>query len=152
MERDLKIFTDNIEPEAVNQIYTLLAQSAFSGQKVRIMPDVHYGTGCVVGFTATMGDKIIPNVLGVDLGCGMFTAELGKADISLPELDAFIKAKIPYGSNVRREVNAEAIIKKLHCFDMLVDLPRLYGSLGTLGGLCRVLFGRVSAKGQTRYA
>lgn len=134
MKYDLKIFTENIEPEAVNQIYTLLAQSAFSGQKVRIMPDVHYGTGCVVGFTGTLGDKIIPNVLGVDLGCGMLTVELGKAEISLPALDGFIKSKIPYGSAYRKEVRAEELIHKLHCFGRLRDTDRLYGSLGTLGG------------------
>ena len=64
MKRDLLIFTENIEPEAVNQIYTLINQAPFLGQKVRIMPDVHYGKGCVVGFTSTMQDKIIPNVLG----------------------------------------------------------------------------------------
>lgn len=134
MKYDLKIFTENIEPEAVNQIYTLLAQSAFSGQKVRVMPDVHYGTGCVVGFTSTLGDKIIPNVLGVDLGCGMLTVELGRAEIPLSELDDFIKAKIPYGSAYRREVRAEELIHKLHCFGGLRDMDRLYGSLGTLGG------------------
>ena len=62
MNYDLRIFTDNIEPEAVNQIYTLIAQPPFAGSRVRIMPDVHAGTGCVVGFTAQLTDKIIPNV------------------------------------------------------------------------------------------
>lgn len=131
---DLKIFTENIEPEAVNQIYTLIAQPPFSGARVRIMPDVHYGTGCVVGFTATLGDKIIPNVLGVDLGCGMLTAELGKIDVDLEALDNFIKARIPAGANVRKEVLAESLIKELYCYEELRDFPRLFGSLGTLGG------------------
>ena len=98
MKYDLNIFTENVEAEAINQIYTLIAQPPFYGSKVRIMPDVHVGSGCVVGFTATLGDKIIPNVLGVDLGCGMLVAELGKADFSLAALDDFIKAKIPHGS------------------------------------------------------
>lgn len=131
---DLKIFTENIEPEAVNQIYTLIKQAPFADSSVRIMPDVHYGTGCVVGFTATLSDKIIPNVLGVDLGCGMLTAELGKADIDLARLDEFIKTHIPSGSAVRKDVHAEDLIKKLRCFSELRDFPRLYGSLGTLGG------------------
>ena len=96
MKHDLKIFTENIEPEAVNQIYTLATQAPFCGQKMRVMPDVHYGTGCVVGFTSTLGDKIIPNVLGVDLGCGMLTVEMGKVNFSLQSLDEFIKAKIPF--------------------------------------------------------
>ena len=134
MSYDLKIFTDNVEPEAVNQIYTLISQPPFEGQQVRIMPDVHYGTGCVVGFTGTLGDKIIPNVLGVDLGCGMLCAELGKVDIDYAALDAFIKAKIPTGSAYRNEYHAEDLIKKLICFKDLRNLDRLFGSLGTLGG------------------
>ena len=134
MNCDLKIFTENIEPEAVNQIYSLIVQPPFEGQKVRIMPDVHYGTGCVVGFTGTLGDKIIPNVLGVDLGCGMLCAELGKIDIDYAALDAFIKEKIPSGSAYRREYHAEDLIKGLICFKELRNLDRLFGSLGTLGG------------------
>ncbi len=134
MKRDLLIFTENIEPEAVNQIYTLINQAPFLGQKVRIMPDVHYGKGCVVGFTSTMQDKIIPNVLGVDLGCGMYTVNLGKVDIDLPSLDDFIKENIPHGSNYKREVNCEGLVKKLRCYSLLTDLNRLFGSLGTLGG------------------
>lgn len=131
---DLKIFTENIEPEAVNQVYTLVRQAPFADSRVRIMPDVHYGTGCVVGFTATMGDKIIPNVLGVDLGCGMLTAELGKADIDFAALDGFIKTRIPSGSEVRKQSYAQTLIEELRCFSELRDFPRLYGSLGTLGG------------------
>lgn len=134
MNYDLKIFTDNIEPEAVNQVYTLIAQPPFAGSRVRIMPDVHAGTGCVVGFTAQLTDKIIPNVLGVDLGCGMLCAELGNVDISLKELDEFIKAKIPSGTAVRKEANGVELINKLYCFKELRDFDRLYGSLGTLGG------------------
>ncbi|MBQ4268943.1 MAG: RtcB family protein [Clostridia bacterium] len=133
-KNNLIVYTENIEPEAVNQIYTLIAQPPFDGAKVRIMPDVHYGSGCVVGFTSTLNDKIIPNVLGVDLGCGMLTVELGKIDIDYSALDAFIKEKIPHGSQYRREVHAESLIKKLHCFAELKDMDRLYGSLGTLGG------------------
>ena len=134
MSYDLKIFTENIEPEAVNQVYTLIAEPPFAGACVRIMPDAHCGMNCVVGFTATLGDKIIPNVLGSDLGCGMLTVELGKVDFSLEALDAFIRAKIPCGSRYRKENGAVELIKKLYCFDELRDFERLYGSLGTLGG------------------
>lgn len=66
---NLKIFTDVIEPEATNQIYTLIKQPAFENCKVRIMPDVHAGAGCVIGFTANLGDKVISNIVGVDIGC-----------------------------------------------------------------------------------
>lgn len=134
MNDNIKIFTDNVEPEAVNQVYNLIAQPPFSGAQVRIMPDVHVGMNCVVGFTSTYSDKIIPNVLGSDLGCGMLTVYLGEGDISLKALDDFIRAKIPCGSNYRKEVNGESHVKKLDCFSELRDYDRLYGSLGTLGG------------------
>lgn len=75
---NLKIFTDNIEPEALNQIYTLVKQPAFSNAKVRIMPDVHAGKGCVIGFTADLGEKVIPNIVGVDIGCGMLATKIEK--------------------------------------------------------------------------
>ena len=79
--KNLKIFTSNIEQEALDQINTLMEQPAFSDCKVRIMPDVHAGAGCVIGFTADLGDKVIPNIVGVDIGCGMLTVNLGKIDI-----------------------------------------------------------------------
>ena len=74
--KDLKIFTDNIESEAITQIYELLNQEAFKDAKVRIMPDVHAGKGCVIGFTADLGNKVIPNIVGVDIGCGMLICKL----------------------------------------------------------------------------
>lgn len=131
---DLTVFAERIEPEAQNQIYELIAHAPFQNKKVRIMPDVHYGMGCVVGFTAELGDKIIPNVLGVDLGCGMLTVELGKIDISLPDLDSFIRRRIPFGSAHRKERHAEELIRSLRCFKYLNELDRIYGALGTLGG------------------
>lgn len=134
MKHNLKIFTENVQADAVNQIYNLITQAPFVGQQVRIMPDVHYGMGCVVGFTSTMGDKIIPNVIGVDIGCGMLTVELGKIDIDYKLLDEHIKQNIPAGGNYRKEVDGEDIIKQLHCFKELRNFDRLYGSLGTLGG------------------
>ncbi len=134
MNYDLRIFTENIEPEAVNEVYAFVRSPAFEGKRIRIMPDVHCGTGCVVGFTGVLGDKVIPNVLGVDLGCGMLVGELGRIDVSLPDLDAFIREHIPAGSAVRKDTRAESLVKKLRCFPKLRDLERLYGSLGTLGG------------------
>ncbi len=131
---DLKIFTENVDAVALNQIYTLLAQSSFSGERVRIMPDVHAGMGCVVGFTSTMSDKVIPTVIGVDIGCGMLTVELGAADIDYAALDGFIKSHIPAGSKVRKEANGEDLIKSLYCFKDLRNMDRLVGSIGSLGG------------------
>lgn len=132
---NLKIFTDNIEPTALNQIYTLIKQPAFAKCKVRIMPDVHAGTGCVIGFTADLGDKVIPNIVGVDIGCGMLTVEFGKIDIDFDCLDRAIRENIPSG----REVNEVAIysaktLKNLRCYKVLKDPERLVRSIGSLGG------------------
>lgn len=138
---DLKIFTDNIEPEALKQINTLIEQPAFSDCKIRIMPDVHAGVGCVIGFTADLGDKVIPNIVGVDIGCGMLTVLLGKIDIDFEKLDAVIRKRVPYGRNVHdRELTFEETLEKMYCLyrvrclDKLREPKRLFRSLGTLGG------------------
>lgn len=133
---DLKIFTENLEPEALNQIYTLIKQPAFSDCKVRIMPDVHAGAGCVIGFTADLGEKVIPNIVGVDIGCGMLTVELGKIDIDLAKLDEVIRKYVPNGRNVHDEESefAEDIINKLICKNELKNVDWLKRSCGTLGG------------------
>lgn len=132
---DLKIFTENIEPEALNQIYTLIKQPAFADCKVRIMPDVHAGAGCVIGFTADLGDKVIPNIVGVDIGCGMLTVELGKIEIDLARIDNIIREFVPSGRNVHegRSVRFDRL-QQLRCFRELKDTKRLERSIGTLGG------------------
>lgn len=135
MTYDLKIFANNIEPSALNQIYTLVKQPAFSNCKVRIMPDVHAGAGCVIGFTADLGDKVIPNIVGVDIGCGMLTVEVGKIDVNFDELDKVIREKIPSGRNVHnnRVVRFDKL-QDLYCYRELKDTKRLERSIGTLGG------------------
>ena len=132
---DLKIFTENIEPEALNQIYTLVKQPAFRECKVRIMPDVHAGAGCVIGFTTDLGDKVIPNIVGVDIGCGMLTVELGRVDIDFAALDAAIRRRVPSGRNVHdgRCVRFEGL-RQLRCRQELKSPERLECSIGTLGG------------------
>lgn len=150
--RDLKIFTDNIEQEAIDQINTLLEQPAFADCKVRIMPDVHAGAGCVIGFTADLGDKVIPNIVGVDIGCGMFTVELGRidtgingktdssianyvTDIDYEKLDNVIRTCIPSGRNVHEEINyIFPELKNLRCYNKLKNIDWLERSMGTLGG------------------
>lgn len=111
---DLKIFTKNVEQEAVDQIELLLAQDAFKDCKVRIMPDVHAGKGCVIGFTADLGNKVIPNIVGVDIGCGMLCVSLGQIDINFDELDNVIRFYVPSG----RDVHEGRIIR----FDELQEL------------------------------
>ena len=134
---DLKIFTENIEHEALNQIYTLVKQPAFSDCKIRIMPDVHAGAGCVIGFTADLGEKVIPNIVGVDIGCGMITTNLGNIDIDFEKLDNIIREYVPSGRKVHEEENssvASDIIEKLHCKEQLKNIDWLKRSCGTLGG------------------
>lgn len=131
---DLKIFTDNIEPEALNQIYTLIKQPAFADCKVRIMPDVHAGKGCVIGFTADLGDKVIPNIVGVDIGCGMLCCEIGNVDIDYTKLDSVIREHIPAGRAVRDEEINFPQLEELYCKDQLRNMEWLKCSLGTLGG------------------
>ncbi len=132
---DLKIFTENIEQEALAQINTLLEQSAFQDCKVRIMPDVHAGAGCVIGFTADLGDKVIPNIVGVDIGCGMLTISLGNIEIDLEKLDRAIRKRVPSGRNVHegRIVRFDEL-QDLYCYRELKDTKRLERSIGTLGG------------------
>ena len=145
--KNLKIFTSNIEQEALDQINTLMEQPAFSDCKVRIMPDVHAGAGCVIGFTADLGDKVIPNIVGVDIGCGMLTIELGYADASNPnvfhnvteidfeKLDKVIREFVPSGFNIHkgRLVRFDKI-QQLRCYRDLKDTKRFERSIGTLGG------------------
>ena len=133
--KDLKIFTKNIEQEAIDQINTLLEQPAFADCKVRIMPDVHAGAGCVIGFTANLGDKVIPNIVGVDIGCGMLTVNLGQIDIDYEKLDAAIRKRIPCGRNVHEGRHAVfPDIQNLRCYRDLKDTRRFNRSIGTLGG------------------
>lgn len=145
--KNLKIFTSNIEQEAIDQINTLMEQPAFSDCKVRIMPDVHAGAGCVIGFTADLGDKVIPNIVGVDIGCGMLTIELGKIDendpavvnnvteVDFKKLDKVIRDRVPCGFNVHsvRKVRFSRI-QDLRCYRNLKDTKRFERSMGTLGG------------------
>jgi tRNA-splicing ligase RtcB len=133
--KDLKIFTNNIEEEALNQINLLLEQEAFKDCKVRIMPDVHAGKGCVIGFAGNLGDKVIPNIVGVDIGCGMLTVELGNVDLDLEKLDEIINKYVPSGFNIHdeRKVKFDKL-QELKCYRELRDVERLERSIGTLGG------------------
>ena len=132
---DLKIFTENIEQEALDQIHALLSQEAFKDCKVRIMPDVHAGAGCVIGFTADLGKKVIPNIVGVDIGCGMHTLMLGNIDIDFEKLDAVIRQYVPSGRNVHEgRLIQFPELQQLHCYRELRDTKRLERSIGTLGG------------------
>lgn len=133
--KDLKIFTENIEKEAIEQIDLLLEQDPFKNCKVRIMPDVHAGKGCVIGFTADLGNKVIPNIVGVDIGCGMLCVELGKIDLDLKKIDEIINNCIPAGRNIReyRLLDFE-LINELYCLRELKETKKFNKAIGTLGG------------------
>lgn len=133
--KDLKIFTNNIEQSAKEQIDLLLEQEAFKDCKVRIMPDVHAGAGCVIGFTGNLGDKVIPNIVGVDIGCGMLCVELGNIDIDLEKLDKIIRRYIPSGMNVHEQKVKDYDFTQLYCYKELKNKDGwLEKSLGSLGG------------------
>lgn len=134
--KDLKIFTSNIEQKAKEQIDLLMEQDAYKNCKVRIMPDVHAGAGCVIGFTANLGDKITPNLIGVDIGCGMTWYNTGLKEIDFEKLDNFIRTNIPSGMNVNeKEYTVPVDIEDLYCFQNLRNPDRyLQKSLCSLGG------------------
>lgn len=130
-----KVFAKDLEDGAREQIQTLLQQDFIEGATVRIMSDVHQGMGCVIGFTSDMGDKVIPNIVGVDLGCGMLTVELGNIAIDLPEIDSIISSSIPSGRNTHdRKTSEFARLEELHMWRELQDTRRIERSIGTLGG------------------
>lgn len=132
---NLKIFAKTIEEEAIEQVNTLVAQTAFKDCKVRIMPDCHAGAGCVIGFTADLGDKVIPNIVGVDIGCGMYCCEINTHDIDFEKLDKIIRAYIPSGMTVRESVLVPfPELKDMFCYNNLKSVDRFDKSIGTLGG------------------
>ena len=131
-----KCFTDNLEEAAARQIRSVCDQPAFAGCKLRIMPDVHAGMGCTIGTTMTIRDKIVPGMVGVDIGCGMETVKLAEKEIDFAALDALIRAEIPAGRDVRQRhhpLNYEIDLNELRC-SPYVNLARARLSLGTLGG------------------
>lgn len=145
---DVKIYTDNIEQNAIEQLERLLSIDVFSKSKIRIMPDVHAGAGCVIGFTGDLGDKVIPNIVGVDIGCGMRVSSFRPAgNIDYHELNSYILENIPSGRLLRNgerlfpdnkyleQYNeAKALVNELYCYRELKDVKRLYKSIATLGG------------------
>lgn len=131
-----KVFTDVMDDVSKEQIKTLCDQEFVKGSQIRIMPDVHAGAGCTIGTTMTIKDKIVPNLVGVDIGCGMATYLLKEKDIDLKKLDEFIYAAIPAGMTIR-ETPHEYInnidIEDLRCISQ-INKHRAIHSMGTLGG------------------
>lgn len=131
-----KVYASVIEDEATSQIIELLNQPFVENQRIAIMPDVHAGAGCVIGTTMTISDKVVPNLVGVDIGCGMETIKLKEKDIDLKKLDDFIYENIPAGMNIRafrHKYSQETNLKSLKCAEK-INPDRAKLSIGTLGG------------------
>ncbi len=133
-----KVFTDVVEEGALKQIQMLCDQEFTKDSKIRIMPDVHAGAGCTIGTTMTIKDMVVPNLVGVDIGCGMETIQIKNKHIELEKLDKLIYEKIPSGYMIREtphRFNEEIDLTKLRCLkEGKINLNHAERSLGTLGG------------------
>ncbi len=138
-----------IEDEAVEQIRRMCDHDLTAGSRIRIMPDVHAGKGCTIGTTMTVTDRIVPNIVGVDIGCGMYTVNLGKADLDFEKLDAAAH-RVPSGMQVWDRVQESFDLGELRCSALLKNTDRLRLSLGTLGGGNHFIEADVSGDG-TKY-
>ena len=129
------VYTDTIDESAVAQLRTICDQPFTEGSRVRVMPDVHSGVGCVIGFTADLGELVIPNLVGVDVGCGMLTVELGRDPVDYALLDLIIHENVPAGFNVATQPLCEfPELEELLVYRKLKGVERIRCSLGSLGG------------------
>lgn len=131
-----KIFTDVVDQESISQVIELLNQPYAENSHVRMMPDIHAGAGCTIGTTMTISNKVCPNLVGVDIGCGMLTAKLREKNIDLEKLDEVIRWYVPSGFEIRKKPHPAARfagLEHLNCADH-VDIDRAMKSIGTLGG------------------
>ncbi|UUV27346.1 MULTISPECIES: RtcB family protein [Lysinibacillus] len=132
-----KIFAQTALQTAVDQIQELTDQAFMAGTKVRIMPDYHAGKGCVIGTTIQLQDRVVPNLVGIDVGCGVFVAQLDVTTVDFAQLDAIIRTYVPSGQDIHKEVSpsrhfVEFEGKQFRASGLKDDYTNL--SLGTLGG------------------
>ncbi len=127
-----------VEEACLDQIQTLIDSPAYEGCKVRIMPDTHFGCSAPIGFTSTIRDRVIPNTVSVDIGCGMSLVSLKgikEKDIDFFKLDDFIRTHIPVGRNIRdTKIVSFPGMSHIRCYRELKDSGKFEKSLGTLGG------------------
>ena len=128
-----KCFATKVDPKAVEQVRTMCNTPFTEGCTVRIMPDVHPGVGCTIGTTMTIRDKAVPNVVGVDIGCGMYTVPLGDVELDLERLDAACH-HVPSGQSVWEGRRVRFDLTRLSCHRELKNTHRIERSIGTLGG------------------
>ena len=139
--KNVKIFAKTIEAEAMKQIEDMAVSEAYRDCKIRIMPDCHAGKGCTVGTVIQTAGKVVPNTVGVDIGCGMLVVKLGKKDINLSLLDRIINESVPSGFDVHEQSQPKDMspfmlsrLNDLHKSTPVFDLDYIGRSLGTLGG------------------
>ncbi len=132
----VKIFTDVVDQASIGQIIALCNQEFTAGSRIRLMPDVHAGAGCTIGTTMTITNKVVPNLVGVDIGCGMETTRIRESHMELQKLDKLIYEKIPSGFDIRQKAHRylDQINLEELCCARHVDLLRAEKSIGTLGG------------------
>ena len=130
---ETKVYAKTFEHEAYEQIKKLVNFEPYSESKVRIMPDAHAGKGCTVGTTMEIKDKLTPNLVGVDIGCGILVIKLLAKEIDFVKLDKVINEKVPHGFNVHNKARAKFDFSNLVCAKH-VDLSRAMLSIGSLGG------------------
>ena len=131
-----KIFTDVVDSASIAQVQELCNQEFTAGSRIRMMPDIHAGAGCTIGTTMTITDKVVPNLVGVDIGCGMETVRIRETHLELQKLDKLIYEKIPSGFSIRTKAHrsfSRIDLSQLCCAKQ-VDLIRAEKSIGTLGG------------------
>ena len=131
-----KIFTDVVDDASIAQVKELCDQEFCTGSRIRLMPDIHAGAGCTVGTTMTIKDKVVPNLVGVDIGCGMEAVKIKENNLDMVRLDRVIRERIPAGFEVRAAAHKYADrvdLREMRCADR-VDLNRARNSVGTLGG------------------
>lgn len=126
-----KIFTDNVDNETISQVMNILNQESLENTKIRIMPDCHAGSGCVIGTTMTIRDKIIPNLVGVDIGCGMYALKLDESEIDYSLLDQVINENIPSGAMINEKQKG---CSRTEMIKAPINHNKAQLSIGSLGG------------------
>lgn len=131
------VYTSNIEDVAIEQIKTICNLEIFKDSNIAIMPDVHAGKGCTIGTTMTLKDAVIPNMVGVDIGCGMEVTKISEKEIDFEKLDNLIRSEIPFGREVREKTHPYARninLKELKCIKEINQLVKESRAIGSLGG------------------
>ena len=134
------VFNDLLDNESRNQIQEFCNQELFHDARIRIMPDVHAGKGCVIGYTATLGHRVVPNLIGLDIGCGIQVSRLGRINPVYERLDRFVIQQIPHGFNRNKNANPEDYPKEFiedlrqTCNTLDIDFMDQLKGLGSLGG------------------